>query len=423
MPRQVGMLRVGVQRFSRRFQNFERVHPSPVLPVEAVRTSVRRRNQMRPGLRRIRICLPESFDARAVQRENERGRGFVSCRGLCRVERVVLNAAVDFADEGAFAGLVQLTHPQAERHHESHEPCCRSDGCRNDQMQTDFLVTRLFRRVRAYSEGDFACRERQQRRNLGARGAEAVAAHLDCQPANYFRRRICRNDCADRIEALTVHEIGQRRIGGVERNRCGRSFECGAKASASDDEQQRVTPFFQGDRRVHIAVLIGVAGTRHAIDIDQAMSLRCQEHDFVAIGVDVCIRVAAPERVVGEPAVFVGSDLTPIRRRFDSRSGISVREYDAFSSDRRMPVASDQLRLERIAMQGVASATGNRSEDQAVRHCDRTGRADKTGFVPRSRRLRWERGTFYQQHHTCCEQRGSRLRRQFVTQDSREKPF
>ena len=90
-----------------RGQDFQRVQPPPVLPVEPVGTAVCRRHEVAPALARVGVRLTDCLHARTVQCQEECGWRSTDTDRLRGSLGVVLHAAIDAAAEGPLASLPQ----------------------------------------------------------------------------------------------------------------------------------------------------------------------------------------------------------------------------------------------------------------------------------------------------------------------------
>ncbi len=111
---EIGARRVGVEGARGVGEDFERVEPSPVLPVEPVGAAVGRRDDHRPVLGFVGARLAGAFNARAVQRDDER-RADAAGRSDVGRDAVVLDAPVDLAHERPHVVRGRLDRLQRDR--------------------------------------------------------------------------------------------------------------------------------------------------------------------------------------------------------------------------------------------------------------------------------------------------------------------
>src|SRR5690606_10225077 len=98
-------------RFTCQCQYLQCVDTSPIFPIESTGSAVGRCHERAPIFRLVGLGLAERFDTRTMYRtEQGIARLFTPSGGI---DRIVLQAAIDFADEGCSVGYGR--HHTAQR--------------------------------------------------------------------------------------------------------------------------------------------------------------------------------------------------------------------------------------------------------------------------------------------------------------------
>ena len=118
---QINLVRIGLEPGLRQGEDFHGIMPAPILPIEAIRSAIRRRDHGAPGFWRITSRLSQSFHRSAMGRKKQRLRWPVPSQRLRRGNREILDAAINVAAEGLFVVFTRAA--QAQR------GCLRIEQC------------------------------------------------------------------------------------------------------------------------------------------------------------------------------------------------------------------------------------------------------------------------------------------------------
>ena len=352
-------------------QHLDRVPAPPVFPVEPERPPVGGGGDVEAGLGRVACRLPDPLDARAVRAEDQPRTPPRAGHRTRRDKPVVLDRAVDLADERLAAGRLGREQRKTEGPHGKVGPA---------QLQRELDGNVMGRGLARVQDAEGGLERAQRRKGWHGRFRRLAALRDGAEDKAVERpwAGIDEEDGAVGVVADAADEVGQRGVAGIDGDGLGLGKLDGERAAAGG-KKEVIGAGLEGDGKRHGAVAIDVAGAGLAVDVGHGMATGLQQQDAVAVGDERHVHVAAAHGRMLEGAVGLGRDPLP-----DAVGAAGVPQH--LTRGRRRPCAGHDARLHRVGPErrpGHAPAQHHRhalpQDDVLGQQVERQEREDAEG--------------------------------------------